>query len=224
MSARGVAILGSTGSIGRNTFRVLEALGPEKFRVVALAAGRNVTELVDQISRHPPDLVSVENEDVSNLLKAELLKRRLPLPQIATGEDGLVRVSTHPNADTLVSATVGAVGFVPTLRALEAGKRYYIELIHISGGLDGVSVTWQLPGEDSPATEDTTHRSCPVAASSTPTTATLQLGDQVITVSHAGSHDKAHTDVYVAIADAFHAALRQLRDHASKRRDVKLHA
>lgn len=123
MSARGVAILGSTGSIGCNTFRVLEALGPEKFRVVALAAGRNVSVLVEQIARHQPDLVSVENENIAEELNAELVKRGLPIPQIATGEDGLVSVATHPAADCVVSATVGAVGFVPTLRALEAGKR-----------------------------------------------------------------------------------------------------
>ena len=123
MSARGVAILGSTGSIGCNTFRVLEALGPEKFRVVALAAGHNVAILVEQIARHQPDLVSVENEEVAEQLKAELVKRGLPAPQIVTGESGLVRVATHPEAECVVSATVGAVGFVPTLRALEAGKR-----------------------------------------------------------------------------------------------------
>ena len=123
MSARGVAILGSTGSIGSNTFRVLEALGPEKFRVVALGAGRNLTKLVEQISRHQPDLVSVENESLSEQLKAELSKLRLPIPRIVTGGDGLVEVATHPEADCVVSATVGAVGFVPTLRALESGKR-----------------------------------------------------------------------------------------------------
>jgi len=123
MSARGVAILGSTGSIGCNTFRVLEALGPEKFRVVALAAGRNVRVLVEQIARHQPDLVSVENEDVREQLKAELIARNCAVPLIVTGENGLVDVATHPAADVLVSATVGAVGFVPTLRALEAGKR-----------------------------------------------------------------------------------------------------
>jgi 1-deoxy-D-xylulose-5-phosphate reductoisomerase len=123
MSARGVAILGSTGSIGCNTFRVLEALGSEQFRVMALAAGRNVSVLVEQIARHQPDLVSVENEEVAEQLKAELVKRGLPAPQIVTGESGLVRVATHPEAECVVSATVGAVGFVPTLRALEAGKR-----------------------------------------------------------------------------------------------------
>lgn len=123
MSARGVAILGSTGSIGCNTFRVLEALGAEKFRVVALAAGQNVAELSAQIARHQPDLVSVENEEVAARLKAELVEHSLPVPRIVTGESGLVCVATHPAADCVVSATVGAVGFVPTLRALEAGKR-----------------------------------------------------------------------------------------------------
>src|SRR3979409_554493 len=99
MSARGVAILGSTGSIGCNTFRVLEALGPEKFRVVALAAGRKVPKRVDKRPRHQPDLVSVENEDVGEQLKAELSKRGNSVPRLVTGERGLVEVATHPQAD-----------------------------------------------------------------------------------------------------------------------------
>jgi len=123
MTACGVAILGSTGSIGCNTFRVLESFGPEKFRVVALGAGRNVVELADQIARHQPELVSVENPEVTEQLKAELDRRDARVPRIVTGEAGLVEVATHAEADCVVSATVGAVGFVPTLRALEAGKR-----------------------------------------------------------------------------------------------------
>jgi len=123
MSARGVAILGSTGSIGCNTFRVLEALGSEKFRVVALGAGRNVPKLIEQIAGHQPELVSVETAGVREELENELRQRHLPLPKIEIGEAGLVAVATHPQADCVVSATVGAVGFVPTLRALEAGKR-----------------------------------------------------------------------------------------------------
>ncbi len=123
MSARGIAILGSTGSIGCNTFRVLEALGPGKFRVVALGAGRNVAILVEQIAGHQPDLVSVENAKIREQLESELRQRHLPIPKIEIGEEGLVGVATHPEADCVVSATVGAVGFVPTLRALETGKR-----------------------------------------------------------------------------------------------------
>jgi 1-deoxy-D-xylulose-5-phosphate reductoisomerase len=123
MSARGVAILGSTGSIGCNTFRVLKALGAGNFRVAAIGAGRNVSKLVEQITDHQPELVSVENENVSQQLKNELSARGIEIPRIVTGESGLVEVATHPEADCVVSATVGAVGFVPTLRALEAGRR-----------------------------------------------------------------------------------------------------
>jgi len=123
MSTRGVAILGSTGSIGCNTLRVIEALGPERFRVVALGAGRNIAKLADQITHHQPELVSVDSEESAQQLKSELTTRKVWLPRIVIGEEGLVEVATHARADCVVSATVGAVGFVPTLRALEAGKR-----------------------------------------------------------------------------------------------------
>src|SRR5256886_7265980 len=123
MSTRGVAILGSTGSIGCNTLRVIESLGPERFRIVALGAGHNVATLADQITQHQPELVSVESEESAQQLKTELTTRNAWLPRIVIGEDGLVKDATHDRADCVVSATVGAVGFVPTLRALEAGKR-----------------------------------------------------------------------------------------------------
>ena len=57
MAAKGIAILGSTGSIGRNTLRVIESLGSSRFRVVALGAGRNIEALADQIAHHLPELV-----------------------------------------------------------------------------------------------------------------------------------------------------------------------
>jgi 1-deoxy-D-xylulose-5-phosphate reductoisomerase len=123
MSARGIAILGSTGSIGCNSLRVIESLGPERFKVVALAAGRNVKILADQIERHHPELVSVDTEESAAQLKAELKARSVTAPRLVCGEGGLVEAATHELADCVISATVGAVGFVPTLRALEAGKR-----------------------------------------------------------------------------------------------------
>jgi 1-deoxy-D-xylulose-5-phosphate reductoisomerase len=123
MSARGIAILGSTGSIGCNSLRVIESLGAERFNVVALAAGRNVKVLADQIERHHPELVSVDTEESAAQLKAELMARSVTAPRLVCGEGGLVEVATHELADCVISATVGAVGFVPTLRALEAGKR-----------------------------------------------------------------------------------------------------
>jgi 1-deoxy-D-xylulose-5-phosphate reductoisomerase len=123
MKPTGIAILGSTGSIGCNTLRVVEAFGSDRFRVVALGAGRNMSTLADQIVRHLPELVSVETETAAHDLRAQLFERNLDLPRIVIGESGLVEVATHPQAETVVSATVGAVGFVPTLRALESGKR-----------------------------------------------------------------------------------------------------
>src|SRR2546427_11618015 len=138
MSTRGIAILGSTGSIGCNTLRVIESLGPERFRIVALGAGRNVARLADQITQHQPELVSVDSEESAQKLKAELTTRNAWLPRIVIGEAGLVDVATHDRADYVVSGTVGAVGFVPTLRALETGKRVALankETLVMAGGV-----------------------------------------------------------------------------------------
>ena len=123
MKSKGVSILGSTGSIGCNTLRVIEALGSDRFRVVGLGAGRNVELLGEQVARHLPEVVSVESEAAAHKLRGYLFERDVDLPRIVIGDEGLVEVATHPDAGCIVSATVGAVGFVPTLRALEAGKR-----------------------------------------------------------------------------------------------------
>ena len=123
MQTTGVAILGSTGSIGCNTLRVIESLTSSRMRVVALAAGSNIERLADQIATYLPELVSVESEELAHELRAKLFERDVDLPRIVSGDEGLVEVATHPEADCVVSATVGAVGFLPTLRALEAGKR-----------------------------------------------------------------------------------------------------
>ncbi len=116
---KAISILGSTGSIGCNTLRVVEHLKGQ-FRVVALGAGRNVAALAEQIEQFKPELVAVCDQSAADELGKLLKSNR---PEILTGEAGLVAVATHPEAETVVSATVGAVGFVPTLRAIEAGKR-----------------------------------------------------------------------------------------------------
>jgi 1-deoxy-D-xylulose-5-phosphate reductoisomerase len=118
---KGISILGSTGSIGCNTLKVIEHLG--NFRVVALGAGRNMAKLAEQIERFKPELVSVDDESCAEELERELHHVSAPKPKIELNSKGLEAVATHPDADTLVSAAVGAVGFVPTLRAIEAGKR-----------------------------------------------------------------------------------------------------
>jgi 1-deoxy-D-xylulose-5-phosphate reductoisomerase len=138
MDIQGIAILGSTGSIGCSTMSVVESFRDGRFRVVALAAGRNVERLAGQVERHRPELVAVEDEECAERLRDELKKRGVGAPRVAVGEAGLVEVATCEAARTVVSATVGAVGFVPTLRALEAGKRVALankETLVIAGEL-----------------------------------------------------------------------------------------
>jgi len=113
---RGISILGSTGSIGTNTLRVLDRF-PERFHVVGLAAGRRVDELSQQIAKYRPAIVSVASAE-----RAEALRRDFPEVEIRDGVDGLVAVATHADADFVMSATVGAVGLVPTLAAIKSGK------------------------------------------------------------------------------------------------------
>ena len=138
MDTHGIAILGSTGSIGCSTMSVVESFRGERFRVVALAAGRNVERLAAQVERHRPELVAVEDEECAGRLRDELRRRGVAAPRVGVGAAGLVEVATHGAARTVVSATVGAIGFVPTLRALEAGKRVALankETLVIAGEL-----------------------------------------------------------------------------------------
>lgn len=119
---KAISILGSTGSIGVNALKVVEHLG--NFRVAALSAGRNMEVFAEQIARFQPELISCENETCAESLLEKLHARNAPkIPKIELGEKGLIAVATHEAAETVVSATVGAIGFVPTLRAIEAGKR-----------------------------------------------------------------------------------------------------
>ena len=118
---KSVSILGSTGSIGCNTLKVIEHLGD--IRVVAMASGRNMAKFAKQIAQFEPEFVSCENQECAETLERELHALGAETPRIELNSKGLVEVATHPQAETVVSATVGAVGFIPTLRAIEAGKR-----------------------------------------------------------------------------------------------------
>jgi 1-deoxy-D-xylulose-5-phosphate reductoisomerase len=117
-----LAILGSTGSIGRQCLCVVESL-PGRFAVVALAAGGNVDELAGQIARHRPEIVSV-----GDAAKADELAERLrakgvsPMPAIHHGREGMLAVGTHAAADMIVSAAVGVVGLEATYEAVKLGK------------------------------------------------------------------------------------------------------
>jgi 1-deoxy-D-xylulose-5-phosphate reductoisomerase len=118
-----VSILGSTGSIGLSTLSVIDSF-PDKFVVAGLAAGRDIEGLARQISKYRPRLVSLSDES-----KIPELRERLraagaeKLPEIAYGDEGLVSVSCLDGVDIVISATVGAVGFMPTYKALAMGRR-----------------------------------------------------------------------------------------------------
>ncbi|MDI3257260.1 MAG: 1-deoxy-D-xylulose-5-phosphate reductoisomerase [Kyrpidia sp.] len=114
----GVAILGSTGSIGQSTLDVVSAR-PDRFSVKALAAGKNVDRLISQIAGVRPELVAVADAE-----KAAEVKAKSPVKvDVVWGEEGLVAAATHPDADIVVSALVGFAGLIPTLRAIREGKR-----------------------------------------------------------------------------------------------------
>src|SRR6184192_1253680 len=114
---RSISILGSTGSVGRNTLAVVDAF-PDSLRVVGLAAGGNIDLLVEQIERYRPELVSVRDE--SDVAK---LRARVNGVAIVHGSEGACAVATLASADAVIAAIVGAAGIPPVHAALQAGKR-----------------------------------------------------------------------------------------------------
>ena len=113
-----LTVLGSTGSVGRQTLEVV-ARYPERFVVVGLAAGKNVELLAAQIARFHPVAVSVADEPSAVELRARLgsVKR----PEIFVGEAGAIQIA-RADADVVMAAMVGAAGLSPTLAAVEAGR------------------------------------------------------------------------------------------------------
>ncbi len=114
---KGIAVLGSTGSIGRNTLEVVRK-NPDKFRVVSLSAGGNVGLLRQQIKEFNPEFVSVLGEpELKELKKDSALSC-----EAGFGEEGAVRAACHAGVHTAVSAITGAAGLLPTMAAIKAGK------------------------------------------------------------------------------------------------------
>ena len=117
-----LAILGSTGSIGRQCLSVVDQLEGQ-FGVVALAAGSNVDELAGQIERYRPELVSVGDPERADQLVLRLREKKIaPLPSIHHGGEGMLAVGTHRAAEIVVSAAVGVVGLEATYEAVKLGK------------------------------------------------------------------------------------------------------
>ena len=128
-----LAILGSTGSIGRSTLEVLR-LHPARFKVLALAAGTNVKLLSEQVREFKPAFVSVATEEAAGELRGKVSGD----VEVGFGATGAERAATYDGVSTVVSAIVGAAGLRPTLAAIEAGRDIALankETLVIAGGL-----------------------------------------------------------------------------------------
>jgi 1-deoxy-D-xylulose-5-phosphate reductoisomerase len=116
-----IAILGSTGSIGRSTLSVAESY-PERFQIVALAAGSNLEAAFEQARRWRPRMISIAAEPDADVLRARLKQAGLNEVEVIYGTAGIVKVSTNPEVDFVVSAIVGVAGLEATYEAVKAGK------------------------------------------------------------------------------------------------------
>jgi 1-deoxy-D-xylulose-5-phosphate reductoisomerase len=116
-----IAILGSTGSIGRSTLSVAESY-PDRFQIVTLAAGSNLDAAFEQARRWKPRVISLAAEKDADALRARLKKEGLSQIEIVHGAAGTVRVATLAEVDFVVSAIVGVAGLEATYEAVRAGK------------------------------------------------------------------------------------------------------
>jgi len=116
-----IAILGSTGSIGRSTLRVAESY-PDRFQITTLAAGSNLEAAFEQAQRWRPRVVSMAAEKDADALRARLKKSGIGDIEVVDGAAGAVRVATHSEVDFVVSAIVGVAGLEATYEAVRAGK------------------------------------------------------------------------------------------------------
>jgi len=136
MSVKQVAILGSTGSIGVNTLDVIRA-HPDRFKVVALTAAKQVDRLAEQCIEFKPSIAVVADAAGAAHLQKLLLEKKIST-QVLYGPQALVSAVTESNCDTVMAAIVGAAGLMPTLAAAKSGKRVLLankEALVMSGNL-----------------------------------------------------------------------------------------
>jgi 1-deoxy-D-xylulose-5-phosphate reductoisomerase len=129
-----LAILGSTGSIGRSALAVVDA-HPEKLAVVALAAGDNDALLAAQVQRYRPDVVAMATGQGIDRLRAAC---GMTPPVMAQGKEGLITVATHPSVDIVLCASAGTAGLEAVLAAIDAGKTIALankEVLVMAGAL-----------------------------------------------------------------------------------------
>jgi 1-deoxy-D-xylulose-5-phosphate reductoisomerase len=134
--SRRIAILGSTGSIGVNTLDVIRA-HPDRFKVVALTAGKQIDRLAEQCVEFKPAIAVVSDADDAARLESQLRQKNITT-QVLYGSASLVVAVTDSGCDTVMAAIVGAAGLVPALAAAKAGKRVLLankEALVMSGNL-----------------------------------------------------------------------------------------
>ena len=120
MTVKAISLLGSTGSIGTQTLDIVTD-HPDEFRVVGLAAGRNVELLAQQIRQYQPQIVAISDAESLPALKAAIADLS-PQPTLLAGQEGVIEVARHPAAEVVVTGIVGCAGLLPTIAAIEAGK------------------------------------------------------------------------------------------------------
>ena len=116
---KNIVILGSTGSIGVSSLKVIKA-NPEKYQVIALAAGKNIELLLEQVKEFQPKAIAVLEETTAMELKAQLSSTGKI--EVFFGTEGFSRLVTIEGVDTVISAMTGAAGLLPTYSAIRAGK------------------------------------------------------------------------------------------------------
>lgn len=114
---KNVVLLGSTGSIGTSTIKVVEDL-PKQLRLVGLAAGNNQKLLAEQASKHCPEAISINDPSMVADLQSKCGREM----KVFSGQDGLIQLATLPGADIVLIAIVGTAGLQPALAAIRAGK------------------------------------------------------------------------------------------------------
>jgi 1-deoxy-D-xylulose-5-phosphate reductoisomerase len=120
MAVKAITLLGSTGSIGTQTLDIVTH-HPEQFRIVGLAAGRNIALLAEQIRQFKPEIVAIADPTQIDELKAAIADVT-PQPILVSGEAGVVEVAAYGDAQAVVTGIVGCAGLLPTIAAIKAGK------------------------------------------------------------------------------------------------------
>src|SRR4030043_915849 len=129
-----IAILGSTGSVGRNALEIISN-HRDQCKVVALTAGKNIGLMEEQIQSFSPEVVAVADEAAARDLRSRMQKHAT---SILSGHDGVTEVAGYRGSEFVLSAIVGAAGLIPTISAIQAGKTIGLankEALVMAGGV-----------------------------------------------------------------------------------------